>query len=325
MKDSLRFARKMLDLAARKRSSVFELNAHMAAGSAVFYQGHAQSTHEHVEQALRHYDVEYHRKTPSFFGWDPGVISYCYDAQALWFMGFPARAERSADRARALARNLRPFNEALCHGLLSLYYAYCDDSAKLLDTTAAGITVSSEGGFLHWLALTTLLHGAAQCKTGKVKEGIVRLSQGIEQWRSTGAELGLPVYLGLMAHAWMTQGKTKNASDYLAQAFSISARNNDCHYDAELYRLQGELALATNGQRAKQHAEASFRRAIKVAQSHKSKTLQLRATTSLCRLWRNQGKEKQAREKLQAIYGWFTEGFDTPDLKQAKALLDELS
>lgn len=89
MNDSLRFARKMLDLAARNKSDVFELNAHMAAGCAVFYQGHAQSTHEHLEQALRHYDAEYHRKTPSLFGWDPGVLSLSYDAQALVY-GIPS-------------------------------------------------------------------------------------------------------------------------------------------------------------------------------------------------------------------------------------------
>jgi predicted ATPase len=191
--DALKFARKMLDLAGRNKSGVFKLNAHMAAGCAFFYQGHARSTHEHLEQALHHYDVEYHRKSPSLFGWDPGVVSHCYDAQALWFIGFPTRAERSAEQARTLARKLQsPFNDALCHGLLSLYYAYRDDSAKLLDTTAAGIRVSTEGGFLHWLALTTLLHGSALCKTGRVSEGILQLGDGIEKWRSIGTELGLP-------------------------------------------------------------------------------------------------------------------------------------
>jgi predicted ATPase len=210
-----------------------------------------------------------------------------------------------------------------------LYYAYSNEPVKLLETTAAGIKVSTDGGFLHWLALTTLLHGSALCKLGRRDGGISRLAEGIEQWKSTGAQLGLPLYLGLMAEAFMMKGHLRRASDSLAEAFSISARNNDCHYDAELYRLQGDLALAQgttkDGQRAKDNAEASFRHAIKVAQSHKSKTLELRATTSLCRRWRNQGKEKQARDKLQIIYGRFTEGFDTPDLKQAKGLLDELS
>jgi tetratricopeptide (TPR) repeat protein len=298
----------------------------MAVGCAVLYHGQARSAHEHLKKALRHYDPEYARDMIALAGWDTGVISRCYDTQALWFIGFTAQAEESADRARALASDLEnPFNVALCHGLLSLYYAYSNEPAKLLETTKAGMRVSADGGFLHWLALTTLLHGSALCKTGKTAEGISLLNEGIQQWRSTGAKLGLPLYLGLRAHAWMTHGKIKNAAESLAEALSISARNDDCHFDAELYRLQGELALAACGQRGKESSEGSFRRAIKIAQSQKSKTLELRAITSLCRLWLDRRKQKQAREKLKAAYGRFTEGFDTPDLKQAKALLDELS
>jgi DNA-binding winged helix-turn-helix (wHTH) protein/predicted ATPase len=322
---SLKIAQRMLELACRKKSDVFDLNAHMAAGCSALYLGKSQVTHEHLSQSLRHYDPKYYRDTPSFFGWDTGVISFCYDAQALWFVGLPSQAERSAERARALMRQLHsPFNEALCHGLLSLYYAYSNEPVKLLETTAAGIKVSTEGGFLHWLALTTLLHGSALCKLGKTDEGLSRLAQGIEQWRAAGAELGLPLYLGLMAEASIIKSSLKRATACLEEALTIAARSHDRHYDAELYRLQGELALARTGHAAEKNADGAFRRAIKIAQSHKSKTLELRATTSLCRLWRNQSKHKHAREKLHKIYGWFTEGFDSPDLKQAKMLLDEL-
>jgi predicted ATPase len=132
-----------------------------------------------------------------------------------------------------------------------------------------------------------------------------------------------------MAHASMIKGKINESTDYIAEAFRISGRDTDRHYDAELYRLQGELVLAgrsgTNGQRAKENAEAHFRRAIKIAHLHRSKSLELRATTSLCRLWQKQGKVKEATQKLRKICGRFTEGFDTPDLKTAKMLLDELS
>ncbi|HKY06828.1 MAG TPA: hypothetical protein VJQ55_01235, partial [Candidatus Binatia bacterium] len=285
----------------------------------------AHVTHEHLSQSLRHYDHTYHRDTPSFFGWDSGVISYCYDAQALWLIGLPARAERSAERARALVRDLKsPFNEALCHGLLSLYYAYSNEPVKLLEATAAGIKVSRAGGFLHWLALTTLLHASALCKLGNRDEGLLRLADGVQQWRSTGAQLGLPVYLALMAEAFMMNGSLKRASDCLDEAFSVSATNNDCHYDAELYRLQGELALTETRDVGRNNPEPTFRRAIKVARAQKAKTLELRATVSLCRLLFKQGKDKQARDNLQAIYSRFTEGFDTPDLKQARDFLHNL-
>jgi tetratricopeptide (TPR) repeat protein len=301
----------------------------MAMALSLFYQGQFQPAHNHLEQALPHYDFEYHRSNISLFGWDPGVLVYCYDAQALWFLGFYQRAEKAAKSAVALVKKLSsPFNEALCYAIHAVYSSYCRDKTKALEMAETALKISNERGFLHWIALGSFNKGWSLCGLGRVNEGLPILFDGMNMWKAMGAEMAVPTFQVLLAEVYQNAGKLKEALASVEEGLAIAARNNDRHYDAELYRVRGELLLKKsmrNSIRDPKEAESCFLFAINVARKQKARSLELRAVMGLARLWQTTGKRREAHQMLGRIYGWFTEGFDTPDLKAAKELLTELS
>ena len=166
---------------------------------------------------------------------------------------------------------------------------------------------------------------------GRLEEGIKKIQWGLDAWRATNAELALPYFLTLLAGAYQKIGQVEEGLAVIAEGLAIAHRNNERWYEAELHRLQGELFFESKDNCAKSTfanfqsaAEECFQRAINIAHSHKAKSLELRATMSLARLWQQHGKAKQAHKMLSKIYNWFTEGFDTKDLQEAKVLLEEL-
>jgi predicted ATPase len=216
----------------------------------------------------------------------------------------------------------------------------------------AVITVSSEQGFALYLAMGTILWGWALTEQGQREEGIAQMRRGLAAWRGIGNELLQPYYLALLAEAYGKVGKEGEALAVLDEALAMVSDKGERMWGAELYRLKGQLALqstpvanksqasprrvennsaVTNPQsltpssQAEAEAEAYFHKAIEIARRQQAKSLELRAVMNLSRLWHKQGKKKKARQVLVEIYGWFTEGFDTKDLQEAKALLDELS
>ena len=329
LRTSLNTGQQMLNLARRLGDPDALLNAHISYGISLFYQGDPRRAHNHLARALPHYDFERYRRSASVLGWDPGVLGRYYHAHALCFLGLADRAEQEILRASTLVKELAsPFNEAIAHGLLSLYHAYRGDAPKALEAAEDCIRVSKDGGFFHWLALGTLVKGWPLCKQGRFAEGIHCLLGGLERWKSTGAELGLSTYLALLAEAYLMAGKFSESQRQIEEALAISRRNNDCYFDAELYRLKGELSLrdARRHRNAReQEAEACYKNAIKIARGQKTKLLELRATTGLCRIWQRAGKLKEAKKALSKIYAAFTEGFDSPDLLEAKNLLGNLN
>jgi predicted ATPase len=148
--------------------------------------------------------------------------------------------------------------------------------------------------------------------------------QGLAAFQATGMRLQYPHFLALLAEAYGKAGQAEEGLSVLAEALALVEETGERYYGAELYRLKGELLLM-QGDEAESEAEASFHKAIEVARRQQAKSWELRATMSLCRLWQRQGKREEARQRLAEVYGWFTEGFDTPDLQEAKALLEELS
>jgi len=326
---ALKQAQDLLAVAEQTENNLFLLNAHVAMALSFFYQGHFETAHDHLERAIPHYEFDYHRSTISLFGWDPGVLVYCYDAQALWFLGFAERAERAAQGAIDLAKKLSsPFNEALCYAIHATYYAYRRDAAKTLAMAEAALKVSNDRGFLHWIALASINKGWSLCRLGKAKEGLATFLDGLKRWKSTGAEMAAPTFSVLLAEIYQASGPVQKALDAIQEGLAISAKNNDHHNDAGLYRVKGEMLLKLskrNGSSDFAEAEGCFRRAIDIAQEQKARALELRAALSLARLWKSVGKTREAYLMLKKLYGWFTEGFDTPDLKNAKALLDELN
>jgi predicted ATPase len=175
--------------------------------------------------------------------------------------------------------------------------------------------------------------GWALAEQDQRDEGIAQICQGLAAYQTTGAELWQPYFLALLAEAYGKVGQTEKGLSVLTEALTMVNKNGERWWEAELYRLNGELLLTQEGCRLQAEglrektaeAEACFLKAIEIARRQQAKSLELRAVMSLSRLWQQQGKQKETHEMLSALYGWFTEGFDTADLKDAKVLLDELS
>ena len=169
-----------------------------------------------------------------------------------------------------------------------------------------------------------MLHGWALARQGQTKEGIEKINQGLIALRGTGGELSRPCYLALLAEVHGIQGEPEEGLTVLTEALTLVDKTGERWYDPELYRLKNALLLQQSSDNQAE-AETCFHHAIRIAQNQSAKSWELRAATSLARLWQQQGKRQEAHDLLAPIYGWFTEGFDTADLLDAKALLDELS
>jgi predicted ATPase len=204
----------------------------------------------------------------------------------------------------------------------------------------AVIALSSEQGFALILAWGTIMRGWVLAEQGQEEEGIAQMRRGLAACRATGAEVMRPNNLALLAEAYGKVGQVEEGLQVLGEALDAVDKSGERFCEAELYRLRGELMLAQSKVQSlkskvtdprsltpdpQTEAEACFHKAIEIARKQQAKSLELRAATSLARLWQQQGKEKEAHDPLAEVYGWFTEGFDTADLKDAKALLEELS
>jgi predicted ATPase len=274
-----------------------------------------------------------------------------YTAVVLWSLGYLDQALRRSHEALALAQELaHPHSLAYALGNALSLYLRCREGQAVKERAEALVALSTEHKFPYWLAIGTIAQGWALAEQGQEEEGIAQLCQGLAAYWATGAEAGRPGHLALLAEAYGKAGQIEEGLSVLAEALATVDKTGERSYEAELYRLKGELLLAQEGSRLQaighrgkteeaeeglrlqaidyrertKEAEKCFWTAIEIARRQQAKSLELRATVSLARLWQQQGKKKQARQMLAEIYGWFTEGFDTADLKDAKALLAEL-
>jgi len=200
---------------------------------------------------------------------------------------------------------------------------YLHDGQMAQEAAEEAITISIEHGFPFWFAMGTCLYGWALAQQGQGAEGIEQGRQGIAAWRATGAELAQPHWLSLLAETYGHVGQVEAGLEVLDEALERVDVHGERYSEAKLHRLQGALLLVLSTDNTTE-AQACFHRALDIAHRQEAKSLELRAAVSLSRLWQQQGKRAEACELLTPIYGWFTEGFDTPDLREAKALLDEL-
>ena len=186
------------------------------------------------------------------------------------------------------------------------------------------IALADQKGATQWKAAGLISQGWLSTLTGEASNAVQMLSSGITAWRSTGATLWMPWYLSCLASAHAELGQFDCACRCLGDAITAAVSTQEKWYEAEIHRTAGEIALMLPEPDAAK-AETDFERALAIARQQQAKSWELRAAISFARLWRAQGKVQQAREQLAPVYGWFTEGFDTRDLKEAKALLDELA
>jgi predicted ATPase len=285
------------------------------------------AAHAHLEQSIALYDPQKHQSRAFFYGTNLKVDSLAHAAHVLWLLGYPEQAKRRGHEAIALAHAqepLHPYTLAHALNLVAVVHHLRREERLAEEHAEAGRRLSEEHGFAMELGRGTILHGWALVLQGQGEEGLVQMRQGLTAYRATGAEAWRPFYLALLAEAYDKAKQMVEGPRLLTEALALAHDMGGHWWEAEVHRLKGELCLRM-GQGERGGPEACFHRARDVARRQQAKSLELRAAISLSRLWQRQGKRNTARQLLAEVYGWFTEGFDTADLREAKALLDELS
>jgi adenylate cyclase len=314
-----------LSLALRAKDPQLVAVSHWHLGFILFSLGEYTSARAHLKQMISFYEPHQHHYPLVFLhGADGGLSALAYDACCLWCLGYPDEALRKSQEALTLARELdHPFSlaDVLCYGGC-LFNKMRRDVDALKDNAEELVRLSFEKGFAGWLPIGTYFRGEALAMLGQVQEGIAQMCEGMAASQSIGERCHMSGVLRSLAEAYAKAGQFERAVTTLDEALLLVEQTDERHWEAELYRLRAELLLI-QGDDAE--AEASLQGAIEVARRQNAKSWELRATTSLARLWQEQGKQDEAREVLAGIYGWFTEGFATTDLMEAKALLGELT
>jgi predicted ATPase len=279
-----------------------------------------------LEQGIAFYDPQQHRSHAFLYVQDPGVACLSFAAWALWHLGYPDQALKRSQEALTLAQEMaHPFSHGAALFFAAATHQFRREAQATHERAEIATAFATDQGFPEWVALGTLFRGWALTEQGQEKEGIAQMGQGLVAHRAIGAEVSRTYYLGLVAEVYARMGQAEEGLKVLAEALAFVGESEERYREAELYRLKGELTLQQSGVcSAESEAEVCFYKAIEVTRKQQAKSLELRAVMSLSRLWQQQGKQKEAREMLSEIYHWFTEGFDTKDLQEAKALLDEL-
>ncbi|WP_076858739.1 adenylate/guanylate cyclase domain-containing protein [Bradyrhizobium mercantei] len=314
-----------LALAEKQGTTAALLIANRIVGISLACTGDIAEGRSHLDQALRLYDPDEHRSLAARFGVDSRVSVLSYRSWALWFLGYPAAAIEDAHHAIKDAREIgqaATLIYALGHATFT--YLHCGSFTKASEAIDELGALVDETGSLHWKPHETMSRGWLFAVTGKPSDAIQMIASGITAYRSTGAEVWVSFYLSCLARAHAELDQLSDASHCSGEAFDAVSATNERWWEPEVHRSAGEIALRTP-QPDVGRAEASFNLALGIARSQQAKSWELRAAMSMARLWRNQGRRQQARELLAPVYGWFTEGFDTVDLKQAKALLADLT
>jgi predicted ATPase len=287
--------------------------------------GAVASAHTHFAQGIALYDSQQFRTAMFLYGADAGVICHIYASWTLWYLGYPDQALARNDGVVTLAQQIaHPFTLGSTLNWTAMFHQFRREARWTQERIEAVISLAEEQGFLLWSAMGAILRGWALAQQGKVQEGIEQMHQGMQAFRATGAEYLRPYLLALLAEAHGTMGEPEAGLAVLTEALTLVDTTDERWCEPELYRLRGELLLQQSLDNQAE-AESCFAQAIAIAQSQQAKSWELRAATSLARLWQQQGKHREAHDLLAPVYSWFTEGFDTADLQEAKALLDALS
>jgi predicted ATPase len=324
--DAMReLAAKFLTLAEKQGASAPLMIGHRLMGASLTLTGEITEGRSHHDQALALYDPAEHRSLSMRFAQDIRVATLSYRSQALWLLGYPEAALADTKNALGDAREISQAATLMYALHMATYTAiYCGDYAAAEKYSDELIALGHEKTTPIWKALGIMHQGWILSLTGKASEAIPTITSGLDGFRATGATQFAPLYLSYLAKAHADVGQFDDAWRCVGDATNQIKSTKETWHDAEVRRLAGEIALKSPESDAAK-AEAYFERSLSVARQQQAKSWELRAAMSLARLWRDQGKVQQARELLAPVYGWFTEGFDTRDLQEAKALLKELA
>ena len=320
-RDADRLAKQLLHRAEDARDSEQLLIAHQAVGATLHEFGDNLSVREHLETGISFYDRKRHRA----LGLDDFLIpSLSYLALTLNTLGYPNQARKRSEQAIALGRECgRPFILTFAMHFDSFVRADCREARAAQETAERVIQLSTEHGFAFWLAQATSVRGEAIADQGRTEEGIAEMLKGLASMQAIGFEANRAIHLARLAKAYGNVGRLDEGLRTLREAMAIAEEKEERKFDGVRLQLKGDLLLGQSAAHAPE-AQLCFERAIEIARTQSAKFFELRATTSLARLLASQGNRDGARTMLAEIYNWFTEGFDTADLKDAKALLDEL-
>jgi predicted ATPase len=315
-------ARELLRLAEEQDNVAGQVMAHRALGDSLLHVGHLSSAHAHLERALSLFGPD---ASPVIIGEEIGVAALSFLSLCLVTLGFPGsaatRSQEALERARGRVRH--PHTLAFALACESRLQYILRNRHRLRESADELSSLAAEHGLKFYRARGAVFRGYALMLAGRLTEAVPLLEEGIAGARATGAVWQLPLDWSVLATAYQRIGRLEEARSLLEEALELGRRTGVEWAKAELHRLEAELALSAVVPNP-DLAEASLRKAIATAQQQGAKWRELRAATSLARLWRDQGKHTKARDLLAPVYGWFTEGFDTPDLVESRALLDEL-
>ncbi len=318
-------AAQFLTLAEKQRETVPLMIGHRMMGFSLLMTGDLAESRTHLDRAVALYDPTEHRRLATRFGVDTGTLVLCYRSWALWILGYPEVALADIDHALKNAREIGQAATLMGGGLFHAWLSHllCGNYPAANALVEELVALADEKGALFWKAFGMLSQGCILALTGKPSDAIHTITAGITASRSTGATLFTPLHLSYLAGAYAELGNFDDGWRCINEAMTLVETTKESLWEAEVNRVAGEIALMSpepDGTKA----EAYFERALLVARAQQAKSWELRAAMSMARLWRDQGKRDEARAVLAAVYNWFTEGFDTLDLKEAKALLGEL-
>ncbi len=317
-------AEQFFSLAEQHGTTIPLMVGHRQMGAALSYTGELSRGQEHFDQALMLYDPVKHRNLITRFGQDVRVAILFQRSLSRWLLGNPDAGLGDASDAVSDARALG-HAASLTYALLFTWFTqiFCGNYSTAAAQADEIVTIADEKGSVLWNACGVVVQGCGAALTGRASDAVEIIMRGIGALRSTGLSLWSPVWLSFLAKAHSELGQIGDAQRYLEEALAMTETTGETWYEAELYRMAGEVALLEPKPDVAK-AEAYFNRSLDVARKQQAKSWELRAATSLARLWRDRGKREKARDLLATVYNWFTEGFDTLDLKEAKALLGEL-
>ena len=318
----LELASQFLALAEKQSATGPLLIAHRLMGSSLSTTGELVGGRTRLDKAIALYDRAEHSLLATRFGQDVGVVILSWQSWTVWVLGYPEAALADVELA---VKNAREIGHAptLIYALFfaSFTHAFCGNYATARALSYELVALAGEKGASFWEAQAMSYRGCLSALTGEAADAVHMITSALSTYQSTGATVFMPWYLSTLARAYAKLGQFDDAWRCIREALTTVETTKERWCEAEVHRIAAEIALKSE---QSDRAEADFERALSVARAQQAKSWELRASMSLARLWRDQGKVQQARELLAPVYGWFTEGFDTRDLKDAKALLDAL-
>jgi predicted ATPase len=321
-------AEQFLSLAKGQADTALELVGHRILGMSLLQLGELRAGRARIEQALRLYDPQRHRSLAFRFGQDQQAAGLAFLALVFWLSGFPDQAARTLERALGALEGLNHANSrgyVLVWGAATLAQLRRDVPAVQKHVEEV-VSLSEEHGLGLWLAYGKVFRGWLLAQQGRQEEGRGRaeLVKALAECQATRTRVHRPYHLSLLAEALHGSGRSEEALAAADEALAVVRETEERWWEADLHRLRGELLLSLSMQNAAS-AEAEYDAAVTTARQQGARMLELRAATRLARLWRDRGGHAEAHDLLAPVYGWFTEGLDTPHLREAKAVLSTLT